>query len=699
MERINKITLDYVDSNYIIQDDYPNEDIIRTAFKSENFQQLENITVIPGDELNKPIKFQDNVWTNHHLIQGRETYRKACFLKLNKKMMLEVKIVGIYLLWFSLRKCKLASIIRTIENIIVIAKHLETIGAKSIFDLDKAPIREYFLKSFQQGRGKSTIDNYFKSLSRMCNMKMTVFGEYGFFLNTNFTKLSPGRNDNQSYCMPMRILNAYWKSYADYFLDLKVCMDSWLYISTLPLKYRKYLDRKGIKHHNNNWLYYLDEFCQPNLKLIYNQKNSAISSLVIVRSEQTMDSYRNKKLSRIVISDGVAKKVDVVSYNRRFPKFLVDMEEIYTFYNRQALIACEAFQAFTGMRKSEATTIKFGSLILERDWVGIRANTYKNSDEGGTEDWWAAPPIVEEIFRKMRLLGECMFQKSGRELNSLYIKTDARRFHANRDFSLMRDQRSSERQLSWSRAHNIRVSTDDLAEFWRLNPNLGKPLEAEKEVQIGALWPISSHQYRRSIAVHVKRLELVSMSHLAIHLKHLGKTISEWYTEGALANSRAPGRIAAAFAKELERADLERAASLAIRFQEGNNLYGKGGKLLEQSKLGGAKTKVYQSFSHAMSLAKRRKSKVMSLGNGMYCMNGQDCDFAATLQSANCRPDCENLVADRESIPIWLNRYKRYRQLYLNSKTKGLPEASQEFFRLEMESYQQCLEFYGVICE
>lgn len=703
MEELNyhKLTIvSYVDSDIgeeIIKPIIPSEEVIRSALINKDYTILSNIVVIPDPEMDNPILFSHDTWTNKEFIKEGEGYRKANFKDLPNTIKIELKIIGIYLFWFSVKKAKVSSIIRIIENLIIISKSLSKINIKSIFWLDRDPIKNKFISEFSSGRSAGTLDNYYKSLARVCDMQHTLFGEYGFYLKTNFMNISPGRADNQTYCMPIEILFSYWNSYINYFNNLNINQNNWVYIANLPYKYRQYLKNKNLKHHNNNWLFYLDEFCQKSLKKIFKSKNCEISKLIIKRSDQEVKAYKDKTYTYKKMIDGNIKEVSLSSYNRRYPQYLVDMEEIYCFYNRVSLIACEAIQSMTGMRKSEALSIKFNSLIDDNDCVGVRSTLYKNADEGGVQEIWAAAPYVKEIFKKVTQLASPIFRLSGKELEQLYIKTNAREFHSSGRYSLMKTQRTSDRQLNWSEINNIYIQEDDLVEFWQLNPNISVKEKVEKHIYIGAKWPIESHQFRRSIAVHVRRLELVTMNQLSSQLKHLAKSVSEWYADGAIANSSFKGKIAESFAKELEKADLERAATIAMKFQNGNNLYGKGRILLESQKDSDITMKTYQSFQHAMSLAKRKKSKVMSLGNGMYCMNGAECDFKPIVQSSMCRPDCENLIADEDSIPIWLNRYNKYRLLYLRALEEEQPIASQEFLRLEMETYKQALEFYGVI--
>ncbi|CAK3864347.1 hypothetical protein VCRA2120E57_370037 [Vibrio crassostreae] len=263
----------HVESN--LNKSLPSVSEISDALTTKDYRKLSSMTVIPGKKKLPGIKFSDDSWTNQHLINEDETYRKANFNGITEKLKVEVKIVGIYLLWFSPKKAKLSSVIRIIENLILVAKVLMKSNISSLFSLDRSPIRQQFMSDINKGRSSGTIDNYYKSLSRIAEMKHSVFGKHNFYLKTNFLFLSPGRTNNQTYCMPMNILNAYWSSYINHFNNFSVNIDNWSYLCNLLPRYSDYLTKNNFKKHNNNWLYFIDEFCQEELQQIANDTRCA----------------------------------------------------------------------------------------------------------------------------------------------------------------------------------------------------------------------------------------------------------------------------------------------------------------------------------------------------------------------------------------------------------------------------------------
>ncbi|TOB82876.1 hypothetical protein CGJ97_24410, partial [Vibrio parahaemolyticus] len=96
-------------------------------------------------------------------------------------------------------------------------------------------------------------------------------------------------------------------------------------------------------------------------------------NLIKKRSDENIESYNNKSYKYKKNINGEIKEVSLSSYNRRYPKYIIDIDDIFLFYNRNALIACEAIQSMTGMRKSESLSIKFDSIIDDNDWIGIKS--------------------------------------------------------------------------------------------------------------------------------------------------------------------------------------------------------------------------------------------------------------------------------------------------------------------------------------
>ncbi|MCG9770723.1 hypothetical protein L1D59_19175, partial [Pseudoalteromonas piscicida] len=454
-------------------------DLLKVAFECKNFSTLDSLVVIPGSKSKSPIVFFDDCWTTKHLVRADEVYRKVNFNGLPENIKTEVKLIGIYLLWFRPTLSKLSSIIRDLENLVYIGKLLSEIGAKSFIWLDRDPIRQKFFMLLKSGKRSGTVHNYCNVLSKLCDMQQSVFGSFGFFLKTNFSLLSPTRKSNQTYCMPMRILNDYWSSYMNFFDHFNVEEGNWSKICEIIFDFDKYVKKKGVKKTSRNWAMYLDKYYQESLAKIYDDKHCATSSMVILRTAEELKQFFNR-------TDAGCNA---------YPRYYLKVELVDRFYNNLVRIGCEAIQAMTGMRVSESNCLKFGSLIEENSWIGVKTRLFKNAPEGGSIEIWAAAPYIKKIFIKIRPIAEKFFGVSGRELDEIYLKSDPRKYRSSKVVKHMKTQRKVDSYLNWSDVNDITLDEKDVHEFWVLNPNISNRVIVEKEIYVGGKWPIRSHQY------------------------------------------------------------------------------------------------------------------------------------------------------------------------------------------------------------
>lgn len=351
------------------------------------------------------------------------------------------------------------------------------------------------------------------------------------------------------------------------------------------------------------------------------------------------------------------------------------------------------------MRIDEAKNIKIGSLINDRleDWVGIKTIQKKFAIEGGIEEHWAAAPWTVQIFSvARRLLSAAIPSATIKQINELPFALNFKNFYY---LGIKKSQ--TYRQYpgfarEWCKENFIILKAKDVEEFYKLNPNINNKEIVEAEIYEGAIWPLRSHQLRRSIAVHSRRLNLVPGSVLSYQLKHLSMTQTEWYSSGADEQLIHKKYVPSIMQRSWNDAQVVAAAEKAVELQNSQNLKGKGGELLtsQQSQPDGAK--IYPSLDKAIALAKRNKTVVKALGNGMYCLNGQSCKITGIIQSAKCNTKCDNLVISEDGIKHWLSKYYYYDNLIKNGIQHNRSEAQLQYFMLEREFFEDALNEYGV---
>jgi hypothetical protein len=75
------------------------------------------------------------------------------------------------------------------------------------------------------------------------------------------------------------------------------------------------------------------------------------------------------------------------------------------------------------------------------------------------------------------------------------------------------------------------ILQEDLDELSRIDPHRHRV--SEPKFQVGGQWPISSHQFRRSLALYAQRSGLVSLPSLKRQLQHITLHMSQYYAKGS----------------------------------------------------------------------------------------------------------------------------------------------------------------------
>lgn len=77
----------------------------------------------------------------------------------------------------------------------------------------------------------------------------------------------------------------------------------------------------------------------------------------------------------------------------------------------------------------------------------------------------------------------------------------------------------------------IPITDADLAELENIDPH--RAWQSEDKYQLGALWPLSGHQFRRSLALYAQRSGLVTLPTLKRQLQHITEEMSRYYARGS----------------------------------------------------------------------------------------------------------------------------------------------------------------------
>jgi hypothetical protein len=191
----------------------------------------------------------------------------------------------------------------------------------------------------------------------------------------------------------------------------------------------------------------------------------------------------------------------------------------------------------------------------------------------------------------------------------------------------------------------IYITEEDIQELESIDPL--RNWRSDKRYSVGRPWKITSHQFRRSIAVFAGQSGLITLPSLKRLLQHLTKVMSTYYMKGCAAQNYLFSKINPALTLELRRAKEEADNAIFIRdaLRTAEKLYGFGGRQAMDERA----NSVWLSGSQA-DTAKQVKLGLVSWQDSPLggCGSPVPCDKRAHANYETC-PGCKHLIG-KESV-------------------------------------------------
>lgn len=636
----------------------------------------------------KPVLFTQDVWKP----KWAAGCRAISFEGLPPTLKFESKLLCLAELWLLDREAKLHHLTRKGQNIVLVAKKCAELHMLSLKHLGSDSNRDKLYWAFREESSHDSTRNKFIDMRGLADLEKTPFKDYGLYISTDpMDGISKREDGNQTYAMPFSIMVQVWQGHRNYAINirkeyLRYALPIVRMISKFNLKTPDC--GKDITHVNTN-MEFLEYLAQPKFQRLLRIYHKKFPNDKAVIHRDTLRTPGNKFREKRITNIGIVYSTNLATLAKHI--------------NEVSNILLLGIQTYTGMRESESKDVTCGSLVVddEAGYIGVDSNLYKFAPEGGFEDIWAAAPWVEECFITARMIAKALFaDHPEHDIDNTTILPniatwlsrsvlEKRKGRANREFV-------TPPPLAFAQKYNIKITDDCVHEFFKLNRNINNIDKVKNDIKVGEYWPIRSHQFRRTIAVHSKRLGAASDRALSFQLKHRLRSQTDWYTDGGVANSALNSKAAERLYKLWKEEEDTAMAETSVELQESKNLFGRGGELLKSGQGKSDKAKVYPSIKKAKQMAARGKSKLKALGHGMYCLQGDSCSMRAVMQNANCDNECENLVADDDAISYHRTRFDYYENLLDNSIPHSRTDAQIEYIRLEMESHREFLEYFGV---
>ncbi|WP_161871590.1 hypothetical protein [Pseudomonas sp. SG-MS2] len=195
---------------------------------------------------------------------------------------------------------------------------------------------------------------------------------------------------------------------------------------------------------------------------------------------------------------------------------------------------------FTGMRDNEVRTLPANCLTYIRvggkEIVVLLGYTSKTSGGNNNPTYWISTPIVEKAIVAAKLIGRIASLRNGWNDSDLGNYPLFPMFNSPHKTSVAYVYRTAplpgiyhtERlRKVISRIPGISLTEADILELERFDGF--KDWRSDPDFKVGEVWPLSSHQFRRSLAVYSARSGMVSLGSLANQFKHLTETMTSYY--------------------------------------------------------------------------------------------------------------------------------------------------------------------------
>ncbi|WP_339145218.1 integrase [Pseudoalteromonas galatheae] len=341
--------------------------------------------------------------------------------------------------------------------------------------------------------------------------------------------------------------------------------------------------------------------------------------------------------------------------------------------------------AFTGMRRNELYGLhsdSFKTRIFNGKTIyTLQSYHHKMTQGRGQLTEWVTSPITGKAIE----LAEALTRHMRVELLS---SPNPMKNHEASCLWINQSKKSEEPKLMYE--GHLRTNFDLIAkeagalidqqaldEFKRLNPNRN-PLNADKKVQVGKVWRITTHQFRRTYAVFVRRHNLCSLTAIKDQFKHLDIPTTDWYGEGS-ASAALQGIEKDNELKEL----ISSVANEVIIdnvyrwFNSNEKLYGKRGlEIMKERRSIPSGLKTREQIQELVE-----KGIIDLVGTlHSYCLAGYECRMDKVSSTASCFK-CENQLIDEEKAQNWIHRHKWATEqiIYLDSINRLTPSIESHY--------------------
>lgn len=330
------------------------------------------------------------------------------------------------------------------------------------------------------------------------------------------------------------------------------------------------------------------------------------------------------------------------------------------YYRLVAAACCNIIATFTGMRFDELITMKTDSFRKQKGLYYVRA--YESKISGGEHVDYITAPIVEKAFDVLVKLHQParVLCPESRDSDFVLLKGVRKKYLPGfRDYSTLRSCLNT-----FIEVFDIRVDSEDMKQHKLINT------ETNTALKIGSLWPINTHQFRRTLAVNFVTNDLGTLAAVKQQLKHLYIGMTEHYSKNSTLAVAQKVNQSFDLKRLIEKESEDLVVSLYKRIHYTNEIFsGKKGRELQQMRSLISEPEI-KTDQQIRLMVKAGVFKVTRTPFG-YCTKGDLCDKNDVVDPSFCGASCETMIIARENALNWQKLHKRNKWLLSGGLIEG----------------------------
>ncbi|WP_444996702.1 hypothetical protein [Aliikangiella sp. IMCC44359] len=656
-------------------------------YKNKDWYSLENVIVTKDFSGEVKSYFGDFEWDLSAYVDRKITHKtKLNFSNiLSEKLVREMKLICFIWMYIAgnsrnSQPIKPTSLMERHSRLIQVYKYLDLHEYQSIEDLSHPIIFSEFCQYIQDLRySYSTASHTFGVLNHLNRARDLLPFKFTFPTDQSTEQLAREHASidklckDQFYAIPTRIMEL-------------------IYSEAISLV-KKVHPHKELVH---ELLFELHKNYQLGKSYVDNKIESGQWKWITKESQDyriEVNKHKPDKYSDIIEAyiEGTSLETEIPRHTGRFQGWVTKVQTA-------CFVLCAAF---TGMRRNELYGLHPDSFkrksMGSQTFYSLQSFHHKMVQGKAQRTEWLTIPLCKDAIELAEAISRHM-------RNQLLVDEDPMKANIASCLWLNQANKSKPPNVRFEgslRTHFNKIATDanafikdeDLEEFKLINPN-NNPLHADRKLKIGSLWPITTHQFRRTFAVFAKRHSLCSDVAIKQQFKHLDLPTSEWYGEGGVAAKLKEIEFDSELNKLLNEVQHEITTQKVYNwYNTSEKLYGKAGLSIAKERKNDAQ--IYSSWDaiheHVTS------GKITLVGTlHSYCLAGYECRMNKVTSPVNCFK-CENVLIDEEKSLNWSKRHKWVtEQLIYLERTNSLSKSAYSHFITQLKAAEKVMKHFEI---